>query len=296
MKKFFALVFITCFFLSDACFAKAVIKAKQGALMIENATYAETEKLFEKYGYTEFGTPRLQIPRIYLKTLPVDWEKIEKSDDKNKMFIKILLPLIMKINEEIAVERSAILSLLKKEQPLNDKEKNFVEEKALKYDVFTPNKNEKRYKLLLNGLKERVDELPAGFLIAYAGVFSDWGNSRLAMVANSLFREEVWYSDEGIEPETAGRADFKYAKFDSLEDGLRSFMHKLNTNITYQFIWTAREASNKIGRKVLGEQIIAVMTYEGKLKNITGMLDFNISYYKLNKTDMLPVLRDVEAK
>jgi Bax protein len=296
MKKFFALVFITCFFLSDACFAKAVIKAKQGALMVENATYAETEELFEKYGYTEFGTPRLQIPRIYLKTLPVDWEKIEKSDDKNKMFIKILLPLVMKINEEIAVERSAILSLLKKEQPLNEKEKNFIEEKALKYDVFTPNKSEKRYKLLLNGLKERVDELPAGFLIAYAGVFSDWGNSRLATVANSLFREEVWYSDEGIEPETAGRADFKYAKFDSLEDGLRSFMHKLNTNITYQFIWTAREASNKIGRKVLGEQIIAVMTYEGKLKNITGMLDFNLSYYKLNKTDMLPVLRDVEAK
>ena len=296
MKKFFALVFITCFFLSDACFAKAVIKAKQGALMVENATYAETEELFEKYGYTEFGTPRLQIPRIYLKTLPVDWEKIEKSDDKNKMFIKILLPLVMKINEEIAVERSAILSLLKKEQTLNEKEKNFVEEKALKYDVFTPNKSEKRYKLLLNGLKERVDELPAGFLIAYAGVFSDWGNSRLSTVANSLFREEVWYSDEGIEPETAGRADFKYAKFDSLEDGLRSFMHKLNTNITYQFIWTAREASNKIGRKVLGEQIIAVMTYEGKLKNITGMLDFNISYYKLNKTDMLPVLRDVEAK
>jgi Bax protein len=252
--------------------------------------------MFEKYGYAEFGTPRLQIPRIYLKTLQVDWEKIEKSDDKNKMFIKILLPLVMKINEEIAVERSAILSLLKKEQLLNEKEKNFIEEKALKYDVFTPNKSEKRYKLLLNGLKERVDELPAGFLIAYAGVFSDWGNSRLATVANSLFREEVWYSDEGIEPETAGRADFKYAKFDSLEDGLRSFMHKLNTNITYQFIWAAREASNKIGRKVLGEQIIAVMTYEGKLKNITGMLDFNISYYKLNKTDMLPVLRDVEAK
>ena len=296
MKKIFAFVFIACFLLFNTCFAKAVIKTKQGALMVDNATYAETEELFEKYGYTEFGVPRLQIPRIYLKTLPVDWEKIEKSDDKNRMFIKILLPLIMKINEEISVERSAILSLLKKEQPLNDKDKEFIEEKALKYDVFTPNKNEKRYKLLLNGLKERVDELPPGLLIAYAGVFSDWGNSRLSTVANSLFREEIWYSDEGIEPETANSADFKYAKFDSLEDGLRSFMHKLNTNITYQFIWTAREASNKIGRKVLGEQIIAVMTYEGKLKNITGMLDFNLSYYKLNKTDMLPVLRDVEAK
>ena len=296
MKKIFAFVFVACFLLFDACFAKAVIKAKQGALVVDNATYAETKELFEKYDYTEFGRPRMQVPRIYLKTLPVDWEKIEKSDDKNKMFIRILLPLILKINEEISVERSAILSLLKKEQPLNDKEKNFVEEKALKYDVFTPNKSEKRYKLLLNGLKERVDELPAGFLIAYAGVFSDWGNSRLSTVANSLFREEVWYSDEGIEPENVDGADFKYAKFDSLEDGLRSFMHKLNTNITYQFIWTARKASNEIGRKVLGEQLIAVMTHEGKLKNITGMLDFNISYYKLNKTDMLPVLRDVEAK
>ena len=71
-------------------------------------------------------------------------------------------------------------------------------------------------------------------------------------------------------------------------------MLKLNSNITYRYIWAAREQSRMIERKILGEQIIAAMSYEGKFNNVVGMLDFNLSYYKLNKTDILPVLVDVE--
>lgn len=297
MKKFFA-VFFVCFLVICNAFADAKITAKQGSLWVENATYAEVEELFKKYNFVEFGRQNLQIPRIYIKTLPIDWKNIEKSDDKNRMFIRILLPLIMKINEEIEIERSAIRILVQKEnaKTLSKKEQKVIEEKALNYDVFTHNKGENRYKILLEELMKKVDGLPPAFLIAYAGVYSDWGNSRLAVEGNSLFREEVWYSDDGIVPEDVPNAEFRYRRFSSLEECLKSFIHKVNSNITYRFVWTARTESDKIGRKVLGEQIIAAMSYEGKLKNVTGMLDYNLSYYKLNKTDIFPTLRDVEAK
>ncbi len=296
MKKFFILLFGA--YLSTICntFAKADITAKHGALYVENATYAEVEKLFKKYGYVEFEHPRLQIPRIYLKTLPTDWKNIEKSDEKNRMFIRIMLPLIMKINEELALERMPVQALWEKVQngkTLNNEERQFIEKKASEYDIFTINKKNNRYYLLLKELSEKIDELPPAFLIAVAGVYSDWGNSRIATEGNSLYREEVWYSDDGIIPDVPN-AEFRYRRFSSLEDGLRSFMHKINSNITYNFVWAARDQSREIGRKVLGEQIITAMSYEGKLKNITGMLDFNLSYYKLNKTDILPKLRDVK--
>ena len=297
MRKSVGLFFGIYFSCIASVFAKADITEKHGALFVEKATYAEVENLFEKYDYVDFDMPGLPVPRIYLKTLPTDWEKIEKGDDKNRLFIRILLPLIMKINEELSLERSSVESLsdkLRSGKQLSEKEKKLVEEKAEKYDIFSRNKDENRYKILLAELSERVDELPPGLLIALAGIYSDWGNSRLAIQANSLYREEVWYSDEGIEPENVKNAEFRYRKFSSLEDGLKSYMHQLNTQKSYKFVRVARTQSRKIGRKVLGEQIMIVMSYDGKLKNIAGMLDFNLSYYKLNKTDMFPFLANVE--
>ena len=294
MKKI--IIFLLFVFLPFTAFSQPQMSEKHGAIYVESAEYAEVEELFSDYDYKDFGHRDLKIPRIYLKSLPRDWENIEKSDDKNRTFIKILLPLIMKINEELDLERLSILNLQKKinkGQSLNDKERKFVEKKAEEYDVFTRNQEDVRYKIMLSELAEKVDELPPSFLIAVAGVYSDWGNSRLAIKANSLFREELWYSDEGIAPEGVVKADFTYRKFDSLEDSLRSYIHKVNSNITYRFVWAARSQMREIGTKVVGQQIITAMAYEGKLKNIVGMLDFNLSYYKLNKTDINPTLENV---
>lgn len=297
MKKIL-FAFISALLFSTDVFAAPVIKSKHGALYVESATYAELEKIFAEHDFIEFGVRDLKIPRIYVKKMPTDWQKIKQNDEKNRMFIRIMLPLIMKINEELDIERNNIFTLMKKiekSEQITTKEQNFIEQKAQKYDVFTRNKEEfARYKILLRELAKKVDELPPAFLIAVAGIYSDWGNSRLAVEANSLYREEIWYSDEGIKPQGVENADFTYRKFNSLEECLRSYMHKINSNITYQFIWAARMQSRKIGRKVLGEQIIAAMTAEGTLKNIAGMLDFNLSYYKLNKTDINPSLREVK--
>lgn len=295
MKKILGFLFLLC--LPFVVAAEPIISPKHGAIYVENITYAETEKLFESHNFTDFGHRELKIPRIYLKTLPLDWETIEKSDKKNEMFIRIMLPLIMKVNEEIDMERNSVLNLwqkVKNGQTLNENEQKFVEKKAEEYDVFTRNKTEARYKLMLDELLARVDELPPSFLLAVAGVYSDWGNSRLAIEANSLYREEIWYSDEGIAPQGVENADFTYRRFASLEDCLRSYILKVNSDITYQFIWAARSQMRKLGTKVVGQQIIAAMAYEGKLKNMTGMLDFNLSYYKLNKTDMYPSLEEVK--
>lgn len=297
MKRFLCLLF-SMFFFSAELFAAPLVKSRHGALYVESASYAELEKIFTEHGFIDFGQRDLQIPRIYVKNLPTDWQKIANDDSKNRMFIRIMLPLIMKINEELGLERTQVLNLLQKAENnelLAAKEQEFIEKKASEYDVYTRNKSANaRYKILLRELAKKIDELPPAFLIAVAGVYSDWGNSRLAVEANSLYREEMWYSDEGIKPQGVENPNFTYRKFNSLEEGLRSYMHKINSNITYQFIWAVREQARQIGRKVMGEQIITAMVAEGVLKNIVGMLDFNLSYYKLNKTDINPSLKEVK--
>ena len=297
MKKLFCFCF-GCYLLCIAnAFAKARMTQKHGALFVEEATYAEAQDLFAEHAFEEFGEPFLPVPRIYFKTLPTDWGNIEKSDDKKRLFIRILLPLILKINEDIEPEKNSVERLwqkVSKNEKLSDKEKKFVEEKAQKYDVFSRNKDENRYKILLKELREKTGILAPALLISMAGVYSDWGNSRLAVEGNSLYREENWYSDEGIEPQGIENPKFRYRKFSSLEESLKSFMHKINTDKDYYFVRVARAKALEIGRPLFGQQVITAMAYDGKLKNIAGMLDFNLSYYKLNKTDMFPALVDVE--
>ena len=100
MKKFWT-IWILIILFSAEIFAAPIVKSKHGALYIENATYAELGKIFAEHNFVEFGQSNLKIPRIYVKNLPTDWQKIKQSDEKNQMFIGIMLPLIMKINEEL---------------------------------------------------------------------------------------------------------------------------------------------------------------------------------------------------
>ena len=166
MKKLLWFLILLC--LPIAAFAQVEISERHGALYVDSITYDEVRELFASQGYIDFGHRELQIPRIYLKTLPVDWETIEKNDEKNKMFIRILLPLIMKVNEEIGMERNSVLNLwqkVKNGQKLNEDERQFVEQKSEEYDVFTRNKTDARYKLMLDELIIKVDELPPSFLL-----------------------------------------------------------------------------------------------------------------------------------
>lgn len=295
MKIKFWITLLSFFFWVQTA-SSASVNKNDGALIISKISTAELQDLFARYNFDEFDRMKLKVPRIYLKTLPSDWKDFPEGNIKNRLFIKILLPLVLKVNEQISKERADLEKIsdkLSAHEELSEKEKKFVEEKAAEYDVFTPAKDESRIPVLLLGLMENVDVLPPSIIIAAAGIYSDWGTSRLALEGNSLFREELWYTDEGLAPNENKDSEYRYKTFKDLEECLASYMLKMNSHVNYKSIRYARKVARKMNKRLYGQQIVAQMLFDSNLQNISGLINYTFSYYKLHKTDYYPELENI---
>lgn len=277
--------------------ARLITQKKDGVLLVKSATYKETEDLFRQYGYGGFSEINSRFPRIYFLRLPTDWAEIPESDDKHRVFIKILLPLILQANENVLKERSWLEDMRQKTKSgrqLTAAEQKKLEKLAQKYDAFTRLKGTERIAVQLKLLLEKADTVPPSLLAATAGIYSNWGTSRLALQANSLYLQEIWYEKQGLEPLDDPDADYRYKIYGNLAEGIADHILKINSSINYNYLRVSRTNSRKMGRPLYGPQVAATMMLDNNLKNIAGMIDYTFSYYKLQNADYKPQLEDVK--
>lgn len=296
MLRLIGILLVSVCFIGSAN-AEPIMEKRDGAIYVESATTAEVEALFRKYHFDDYNIPYGKYPRIYLKKIPTDWKDVKENKAKHRTFIRILLPLVMKVNEEIVVERALVENIADKfyhNIPLSEHDLQILEEKAVKYDVFTRMKGNDRTQILIKGLLNNIDILPPSILIATAAAYTDWGMSRLANEANSLYLEEVWYKDEGLKPLDDENADYRYKIYNSLEECIVARALKMNSNINYEYLRAGRAMSREIGRPPYGEQLTVHLLHDNNMRNILGLIDYTITHYKLAKTDYFPQLRDVE--
>ena len=146
------------------------------------------------------------------------------------MFIQIVLPLVVKENNKIRIDRKRLFSILNKNSN-TDIEKKWLEKKYKQYGV---RKND------LSSLKVRMDEIPVSLAIAQAAKETGWGTSRFALKGNALFGQWTW-SGEGLKPKNADEGkDHKVMKFHSLQLSVRAYLRNLNTHSTYKNLRKAR--------------------------------------------------------
>lgn len=291
----FAGILLSALLFASAANAGADIEKRGGAIYVNSATAAEVEELFRKSGFEEYNKPYGEYPRIYLKSLPADWKSVPENKSKHRTFIRIMLPLVLKINEEITAERTLVEGINDKREnglPLNDADKKILEEKAVKYDVFTRMQGETGTSLLLDELLKKIDVVPPSIMIATAAAYTDWGNSRLAEKANSLYLEEIWYSDEGLEPLDDKNAGYRYKIYASLEDCIRDHALKINSHINYIYLREARAINRKMNLPPYGAQMTVHLLHDNNMHNIIGLIDYTIAHYKLAETDYFPRLRN----
>ena len=268
-----------------------------GAVTVEQATTAEIEELFRQNDYDDYTKERSKFPRIYMKYLPTDWHTVPESDAKHRTFIRILLPLVLQINEEIVQERAQIEKMVfkfLKTKDLTAEDIKFIADTAEKYDVFTSAEGDAKIELWLRELLKRVDEVPPSIMIATAAIYTDWGQSRLADEAHSLYREEVWYTDEGLLPQGDEDGGYRYKIYADLSECIRARALKLNSHVNYDYFRESRQISHNMGRPPYGEQLAAKMLNDSNLKNIAGLIDYTFTFYKLNRTDYFAGLRDAK--
>ncbi len=273
-----------------SAFAEIKIREAGGMLYVENATVKETENLFAKYGYTRFlSLQDSAYPAILLKTLPTDFQNIKSQKYRNELFIRIVTPLALKINEEISNERETLLRIERhflKDNTLNEADNQKLEELALKYDFFTRLKGIERTASQLKNLKLRIQPIPPSILVAAAAMESNWGFSRIANEAHSLYKEKIWYTDEGLEPLENKNDGYRFKIFDSLIEGMRSYALTFNSNINYETIWNARDGLIKRRGFAIGESIAYALSTASNLPNYNGILDYTAAFYDLLALDM----------
>ena len=180
------------------------------------------------------------VKPVSLSLLPKEIKMIENVQKRKDLFIQIILPLVIKENNNIRLDRKKLFSILNKSKNTRI-EKVWLLKKFKQYGVV--NKD-------LSTLKVRMDEVPISMAIAQAAKETGWGTSRFALEGNALFGQWTW-SGEGIKP--AGADDdstHKVMKFKVLQASVKAYQRNLNTHNSYKEFRSARAELRDRGKKL----------------------------------------------
>ena len=208
-----------------------ILEENNSEINLVRYTTLEINALFRevKYNLDEVRQTKLVKP-IDIGLLPNEIKNIGNIKKRKEMFIKIVLPLVVKENNKIRIDRKRLFAILNKNSN-TDIEKKWLEKKYKQYGVRVGD---------LSTLKIRMDEIPVSMAIAQAAKETGWGTSRFALKGNALFGQWTW-SGEGLKPKNAEKGeDHKVMKFHSLQLSVRAYLRNLNTHSSYKNLRKAR--------------------------------------------------------
>jgi len=189
------------------------------------------KQLFEDTNYSLDDVRKTKLVKpVALTLLPGEIKMIESTKKRKDFFIQIVLPLILKENNNIKIDRKRLFNIINKSNN-TALEKKWLQKKYKQYGI--PSKD-------LSILKIRMDEIPVSLAIAQAAKETGWGTSRFAQEGNALFGQWTW-SGEGLKPKDADKNEgHKVMKFNVLQASVRAYQRNLNTHKTYKPFREAR--------------------------------------------------------
>jgi len=189
------------------------------------------KQLFEDTGYNLKDVRKKKLVKpVALTLLPQEITMIENTKKRKDFFIQIVLPLIVKENNNIRSDRKTLFNIINKNNN-TPAEKQWLEKKYKQYGINLRD---------LSTLKIRMDEIPVSLAIAQAAKETGWGTSRFAQEGNALFGQWTW-SGDGLKPKEAKIGEgHKVMKFNVLQASVRAYQRNLNTHSTYKDFRKAR--------------------------------------------------------
>ena len=208
---------------------------------------ATIEQLFKDTNYNLDDVRKKKLVKpVSLSLLPKEMKMIENTKKRKEVFIQIVLPLIIKENNYIRLDRKKLFIILNKNNNISA-EKKWLKEKFNQYGVL--NKD-------LSTLKIRMDEIPVSMTIAQAAKETGWGTSRFAQEGNALFGQWTW-SGEGIKPLGAdAESTHKVMKLKDLQASVKAYYRNLNTHSSYRELRKVR-AELRDERKKLDSLVLS---------------------------------------
>ena len=248
------------------------------------------KQLFEDTGYSlnDVREKKLVKP-VALTLLPDEIKMIENTKKRKDFFIQIVLPLIIKENNNIKLDRKTLFNIINKSNNTAS-EINWLENKYKQYGVKSKD---------LSTLKIRMDEIPVSLAIAQAAKETGWGTSRFAQEGNALFGQWTW-SGEGLKPKDAEEGKgHKVMKFNVLQASVRAYQRNLNTHSTYKEFRKARAEFRDLNKPLDSIQLSKYLNKYAETGNqYVEVLQKIIKQNKLQDFDdakLLPSSIDLES-
>ena len=251
---------------------------------------ATIKQLFEDTGYSlkDVREKKLVKP-VALTLLPEEIKMIENTKKRKDFFIQIILPLIIKENNNIKLDRTTLFNIINKSNNTTS-EINWLEKKYKQYGVKSKD---------LSTLKIRMDEIPVSLAIAQAAKETGWGTSRFAQEGNALFGQWTW-SGEGLKPKDAEEGQgHKVMKFNVLQASVRAYQRNLNTHSTYKEFRKARAGFRDLNKPLDSIELSKYLNNYAETGNqYVEVLKKIIKQNKLQDFDdakLLPLSIDLES-
>jgi len=195
------------------------------------------------------------VPRVFVRSLPYDLAMMQQAEERKSMFFRTLLPLVLKINEEILANRAKVWSLrhrLNMGLDVRAEDRIWLEAAFSRYRVKSG-----KFDTLLT----KLDMVPPSLILAQAAEESGWGTSRFAREGNALFGQWTFNpKDKGIVP--LGRAEGKTHRiksFDDLAGSLRSYIRNLNSHKAYAPLRQLRKQMRRKGQDFDGYRLAGTL-------------------------------------
>lgn len=199
------------------------------------------DALYEElsYGLDGVRSGVAAVPRVFSPSVPRDMRDVDVERRKS-LFLRMLLPVILRVNEEIESDRTRLKRLIERDgagMPVSEHDALWLEDKMREYRMRVVN---------MEQLLKRMDIVPPSIALAQAIEESGWGTSRFAMQGNALFGQ--WTpSTRGLKHPDPIAPGWRIASFSSLLDAVRSYVVNLNTHSAYGEFRSARFSARKAG-------------------------------------------------
>ena len=241
---------------------------KDSERVMRVASTGDLIEVFDTLGY-DFSAVRdrgMAVPRVFLAELPADYSEGADASQRVDLFLNMLLPLTLLVNEDIEADRARLESLneqLTAGATLSEDDTEWLRQLAETYKVDSETLGAETIASLLH----RVDIVPPSMALAQGAVESGWGTSSLARNANALFGQT---GSSGVRASTG----HTYATFDRLIDAVEAYAYNLNTNRAYESFRNLRAEQRAAGEQPDG------MTLMGGLMAYSELGDEYIRYIR----------------
>lgn len=236
----------------------------------------------ERLGYTlsDIRSTGRAVPRVYIARLPADLSQITSVGQRKSLFIRITLPLILRVNDDIVSDRERLRVLINQVgggNELRSRDRRWIADLAREYRTGADD---------LGELLTRVDTIPPSLALAQAAIESGWGTSRFARQGNALYGQ--WSFDgKGIVPDgrDAGKTH-RIKAFPRLLESVAEYARNLNSHAAYRDFRTIRAQFNSGQLRANGDRLAGTLggysergtLYIDELRTIirvNGLLDFD---------------------